>query len=129
MSAQIPDIEFPEPNGDEATFFLASAAVNEVERYVRLLLKLHGQGSEEFYSVGRQVQAVINSTIRKARRFTDNDDRKELLRSLYRCKSTASFLIEFGPYVEGSGGQRPGRPNTAVKSVKSGGLPGLGKRN
>lgn len=102
MNAQIPDIEFPEPNGDEATFFLACAAVDEVERYVRLLLRLHD--SEEFYSVGRQVQSVINSSIRKARKFTDNDDRQELLRSSCRCKSTASFLVEFGPYVEGSGG-------------------------
>ena len=102
--------------------------VEKVEKNVLLAMRLRQERKENFYPLAQKIRDQVSRLRGDAKKIKDRDSREEAFRDLRRISATMSLLEKYGPYVEGSDGQRPARPRHQVKSVTSGGLPGHGKR-
>ncbi|MCK6090195.1 hypothetical protein [Micrococcus endophyticus] len=102
--------------------------VEKVEKNVLLAMRLRHEGKGNFYPLAQKIRDQVARLRKDARAIQDSENREEAFRDLRRISATMSLLGKYGPYVEGSGGQRPARPRHEVKSVTSGGLPGHGRR-
>lgn len=100
----------------------------DIDRQLRFALQLWHQRNENYERVSEAVRQSTLNLRKYARTIQDEEDRRDSLRNINRILSVLSFHDEYAPYVEGSGGQRPGRPRHKVESVTSAGLPGHGKR-
>lgn len=99
-----------------------------IDRQLRFTIRLWHEGNENCGRVADAVGRAASALRKEAHRIQHPDDRRSALRAINRILSVLSFLSEYLPYVEGSGGQRPARPRYEVESVTSAGLPGHGKR-
>lgn len=129
MTIKLPEIaidyESSDPNGLTDA---VDVAICTIDRHVLLANKLFESRSEDFYSIAQQVHQQMRDLLRHANQVEDDFYRKDFRRRLYRVQAVIDFLQQYGPYVPGSGGQRPARPKGKVESMRPGGLPGLGKR-
>ena len=100
----------------------------KTERQLLFALRLWHDRNENYARIAEAVRGSTVELRNKARKIKDANDRRESLRGIGRIFSIISFLNEYAPYVEGSGGQRPAPPSGKIRSVTPGGLPGMGKR-
>lgn len=130
MTIQLPPIPIDKtPRDGDEFIFAVDAALYQLERHVLLAVRLFSSDSEDFHQIARQAFDQSRALLRSANQISKEYDldRSEARRRAQRAMSTLSFLQDFGPYVSGSGGQRPAPFSGSVKSVTQGGLPGLGK--
>lgn len=132
MAIQLPPIPIDKTPRDGNEFiFSVDAALYQLERHVLLAVRLFSSGSEDFPQIARQAFDQSRALLRSANQISKEQDldRSEARRRAQRAMSTLSFLQDHGPYVSGSGGQRPAPFSEEVRTVSSGGLPGHGKRS
>lgn len=100
-----------------------------IDKQLRFTIRLWHEGDENFGRIAEAVRRAAVDLRKEAHHIENAEDRRESLRPIGRILSVLSFLTEYAPYVEGSGGQRPARPRHRIETVTSAGLPGHGKRS
>lgn len=102
--------------------------IEQCEHQLLFVLDLWHDRNENYARVAEAVRLAAQGLRKKSQAIRDDDDRRETMRKIGRILSVIAFHNDYAPYVQGSGGQRPGRPSQPIKSVTPGGLPGHGKR-
>ena len=129
MTIQLPDIAVEyEPTDPDGRINAVDAAIDALDKHLRLAVRLFESRSEDFYGIAAQAHEQMRQVLRHANQVEDEFYRRDFRRRLHRAQAVISYLQEYGPYVEGSGVLRSRNPREKIQSVTPGGLPGLGKR-
>jgi hypothetical protein len=95
-------------------------------RQVAFLVTVWTKKDENYPTIARAVSRDIRETLRKARSLKPGADRTELVRELERMRSVISSL-DAQHYIRNTWSGSTSRHTQSVRSVRSAGLPGLGK--
>jgi hypothetical protein len=95
-------------------------------RQVAFIVAVWAKKDENYPTLARAVDRNIRETLKKARTLESGADRTELIRELERMRSVISFL-DHQHYIRDTWSGSTSRHTQSVRSVRSAGLPGLGK--
>jgi hypothetical protein len=113
-------------NMEEVNVVDLTEACDQQARQVAFVIGVWAKKDENYPTLARAVARDIRETLNKARRLEFGADRTELVRELERMRSVISFLDD-RHYILDTWSGSTSRHTQGVKSVSSGGLPGLGK--
>jgi hypothetical protein len=95
-------------------------------RQVAFIVTVWAKKDENYPTLARAVSRDIRETLNKARTLESGADRAELIRELEQMRSVISFL-DAQHYILDTWSGSTSRHTQSVRSVRSAGLPGLGK--
>lgn len=95
-------------------------------RQVAFIVTVWAKKDENYPTLARAVSRDIKKTLHKARALEPGAERTELIRELERMRSVISFL-DARHYILDTWSGSTSRHTQGVRSVRSAGLPGLGK--
>ncbi|WP_442542591.1 hypothetical protein ACSBOX_11615 [Arthrobacter sp. KN11-1C] len=95
-------------------------------RQVAFIVTVWAKKDENYPTIARAVSRDVRETLHKARALKPGADRTDLIRELERMRSVISFL-DAQHYIRDTWSGSTSRHTQSVKSVRSAGLPGLGK--
>jgi hypothetical protein len=95
-------------------------------RQVAFIVTAWAKKDENYPTLARAVTRDIRETLQKARTLESGADRTELIRELEQMRSVVLFL-DAQHYIRDTWSGSTSRHTQSVRSVRSAGLPGLGK--